>query len=138
MGFSMGSLIAATLLLQPRECTTDKPEWAAARTMVRVAVFLSGIRPLSPLALQRGQLEKITSQDISSTGRYSPIKTPSVHFWDMTDQEIPGESKALADMCVKDTRTESLHLAGHAVPSAGAEVKAVAVAIHKILPKCES
>ncbi|RYP82306.1 hypothetical protein DL769_001708 [Monosporascus sp. CRB-8-3] len=133
MGFSMGSLMAATLLLRPHEVTADRPEWAAARAMVRSAVFMCGIRPLASIELQQEMMEKLRGQDVGLHGRYNHINVPTVHIWSPSDPEILGESEALMKMCDKDKRVEILHTAGHAVPSDSVEAEAAAAKIHKML-----
>lgn len=138
MGFSLGSSIAASLLLEPRETGSDRPGWAAARAMIRSAIFLCGITPFDATKLQDNELARVDKDDVGTHGRWSCIGVPTVHLWSPDDTEIPGESRALADMCVEDRRVELLHSAGHAVPSDSLEVEAAAAAIRGLFQRLQS
>lgn len=133
MGFSMGSSLAATLLLRPHNLASDRPNWATARAMIRSAIFLSGIRPLNIMELQDDKVARAKREDVGPHSRWSYIEIPTVHVWSCNDSEIPGESRALADMCVEDKRVELLHSAGHAIPSEGLELESAAAAIRRLL-----
>ncbi|KAI1740421.1 serine hydrolase FSH [Xylaria scruposa] len=137
MGFSMGGSLAATLLLKPHEKDADKPEWATARTMIQSAVFLSGMQPISTAALRREKMEKVQTQEIGLRGKWNLIDIPTLHIWSPADQEIPGESETLVQMCCKDKRAEIVHNAGHAVPVNLAHVKDAATGIQKMLAEIQ-
>jgi pimeloyl-ACP methyl ester carboxylesterase len=140
MGFSMGGALAATVLLNRRDTGYDKPEWVAARSRIRCAVFLSATLPLDTAELQRGGLTWVSPADVGSSdrGRLSLIEIPTVHAWSNADLDNPGESNAVAQMCAEKGKVEILHAAGHGIPSSGNDVEAIASAIRKMISELDA
>ncbi|KAI0798929.1 serine hydrolase FSH [Xylaria sp. FL0064] len=110
LGFSLGAALIATLLL----AEDGEPELRRAQEMIiKGVVLICGIRPMDWGALVKGQLRALAAEDVPAERK---IRVPTVHAWSREDNDYPGHSEALVQMCEERKRTEVLHGAGHDVP----------------------
>lgn len=133
MGFSLGGALAATLLLQPQDASTDRAEWLRARGMVRSAIFLCSATPADPQELGMGRIRRVGHEDVGSGRKFHPLEIATVHAWSPVDTEDPGAGGSVVQICNAAKRAEVQHTAGHAPPIDPEEVVEVAAAIKAML-----
>lgn len=133
MGFSLGGALAATLLLQPQDVSTDRAEWLRARGMIRSAIFLCSATPADPQELDKGRIRRVAHEDVGSGRRFRPLEIATVHAWSPVDTEDPGAGESVVQICNAAKRAEVQHMAGHAPPTDPGEVAEVTAAIQKML-----
>ncbi|CAF9910322.1 hypothetical protein IMSHALPRED_009155 [Imshaugia aleurites] len=126
IGFSHGSCLAATLLLQAATAHLPLP--------FKVAVFLSPGMALDPGALERGEVEMFRG-----TGGASYIGIPTAHVWGENDGAAPGQGERLALLCDGASRSTAVHSRGHSVPGPKEkrDLEAAVRAIKKAVVKAE-
>ncbi|ESZ93010.1 hypothetical protein SBOR_6581 [Sclerotinia borealis F-4128] len=124
LGFSMGTALAATLLLRPKGDLEDSHTHACARRMIRSAVFVCGTLPVDRNELAKGKMGWLVASQVeaSPAAVWPTIDIPTVHAWSPQDEEYPGQSEELICMCSEKTRIEVLHGAKHGFPSKAQEV----------------
>lgn len=138
LGFSMGTMIAATLLLCPSITDGGRSAWADARSKIRSAIFFCGLQPMNSIELFEGGLERVKVDEVGSSGQWHGIQIPTLHVWSPQDMGNGRESKSLVAMCEEDVRAEILHGEGHTIPSRMDTVDEIVVAIAKMLSTLQS
>ena len=103
MAFSQGAGLAASLLLQD---SGDEPQ-----RMFKYAIFLSGMLPCDPLALERGEVCWV---DPMVAGEV--IEIPTIHMWGKNDHKYPVVSSLLFRLCNSKNRKVVLHNLAHHIP----------------------
>ncbi|KAL9065190.1 MAG: hypothetical protein Q9161_008389 [Pseudevernia consocians] len=124
IGFSHGSCLAATLLLQAATAHLPLP--------FKVAVFLSPGMALDPVALEGGKVEMFR-------GTGANIRIPTAHVWGENDGAAPGQGKLLSLLCDGASRSTAVHSGGHSVPGPKEkrDLEAAVRAIKKAVVKAE-
>jgi pimeloyl-ACP methyl ester carboxylesterase len=114
--------LASTYLAQfPPSSTLTHP--------FKLAIFLSGVSPVSPSALQAGDFRKLNVEEDGEV-----ITIPTAHVYGMRDERFPGSSAVLERLCKGEKRAVFVHDGGHPIPAGkrelGEMVKVVRRAIH--------
>ena len=124
IGFSHGSCLAATLLMQAAIAHLPLP--------FKVAVFLSPGMALDPVALEAGRVEMFL-------GEGARIGIPTAHVWGENDAAAPGQGKLLSLLCDGASRSTAVHSGGHSVPGPKEkrDLEAAVRAIKKAVVKAE-
>lgn len=122
LGFSLGASLIATLLL----CEQTDNDIQTAKGMIKSAIFICGIPPQNWERLQSGQMEEIKPENIADEMK---IDIHTIHAYSLEDDQFPGRSQLLLELCKKEARVEILHTAGHDVPRKSDEVKVLAKAM---------
>ena len=126
MGYSQGAGLAASLLLQESA--------AQPQRMFKYAIFLSGMLPCDPLALERGEVCWLDPMVVGEV-----ISIPTVHIWGQNDEEYPVVSSLLFRLCDSKNRKAVLHDLAHHIPMKDEEVlQEMVQAVHETTGKeCE-
>ncbi|KAF2468468.1 uncharacterized protein BDR25DRAFT_344207 [Lindgomyces ingoldianus] len=138
IGFSHGSCLASTLLLQTKLQEPDLDP------VFKCALFFSAGAPLDPSALSHGvvrhygkggevlsgfmndKLEHhLEHQEGQERDSGCLIDFPTVHVWDEEDACAPGQARRLLNLCDPQLREEVIHSEGHSVPGGGPRSKEV-------------
>lgn len=77
----------------------------------RLAIFLSGGVPVSPVALAHNQRRLLS---VATDG--VQIRIPTAHIWGSNDTEYPAFGPVLHQLCAPEMRSEYIHQGGHEVP----------------------
>lgn len=138
LGFSMGAMMAATLLLCPNITSSVRSTWADARSKIRSAVFFCGLQPMDSIELVGGGLEKVKNDQVGPSSPWHAIQIPTLHIWSREDTGSSNESESLIAMCEEGVRTEITHGEGHVIPSKLDKVDEIVVAMAKLLSGLEN
>lgn len=100
IGFSLGAMLAATLLIRRARILAPVP--------FKLAIFFSGCPPSDPDGLVEGQFRAIHAGEL--------IKIPTAHVWGSVERGEADWPPALRDTCARELREEFVHDGGHEVP----------------------
>lgn len=133
IGFSQGGALATTLiaaeekgLLPPPPPPPPPSSGGPAKPRLKCVILLSCGQPWDFAALQAGQNRRLLAGEDGVC-----IHLPTAHFWGRNDGEGFLGNHEVAMVCDARVRVESVHLAGHGVPSEArpAELQAMVEAI---------
>ena len=106
IAFSQGAALASTLILQK---LLKNPLCEESSPTFKCAIFLSGIVPCDPRALEHGELSLL---DVNKIG--AEIAIPTAHIWgSKEDQNLP---TTLRDIYKGGLRESFVHGGGHEIP----------------------
>lgn len=130
MGFSLGAALAATLLLREETYRADPANSSlpGRNEPFKCAIFLCGILPADFTEVESKTMQLLRAGDIQYV-----IQSPTVHIWSPHDEDYPGQSLELVNMCEPSKRIEVLHGAGHSVPTQGEDLMNAVDAIRRTM-----
>lgn len=113
IGFSQGGALATTLIAaEERGLIPSPPAGGSGRSRVKCAILLSCGQPWDFAALQACEDRRL----LAGTDGVC-IHMPTAHFWGRNDGEGFLGNHDVATVCDERVRVESVHMAGHGVPS---------------------
>ncbi|CRG83762.1 hypothetical protein PISL3812_01118 [Talaromyces islandicus] len=112
IGFSQGGCLAATFIIHHLQKHPNKP------LPFKCAIFLSSITPADPNDLKKGMIRFLQPE---TCGKPLVRGLATTHIWGRNDDQWPGMSEPLYELCDAHQRNFFLHDEGHTIPAARAK-----------------
>ena len=134
IGFSQGAVLAATLIIAAQSESLPQTGQSKLKNPFSCAILLCGGLPFDMVALQENRVSQLTPKP----GQRHLIDLPVVNSWAVNDAEYPGMGPPLSELCSARVNKESIHTAGHGVPSEGKELEDLVAAVEATLKEVRS